>query len=378
MKFRVERDHFADAASWTGRNVPAHPATPILSGLRLQADGDAEPRVSVAMFDHDLSARAELVADVVDPGVAVVNGRLLVDIAKSLPNQPVEVIAEGSRLALRCGRTRFELPTLPAHEYPQLPQMPPASGSVPGVALAGAVSQVAIAAARGDAMANLTGILVEVADAVVTMAATDRYRLAVRRLQWTPLLAELRTSAIVPAKSLAESAKSLAAADEVRLALSDSDGEPLVGIEGMHRHTTTRQISGEFPDYRKLLPTQHSTVARVDTQQLIEAVKRVSLVAERTSAVRLEFAGDEVTLEAGTGDEVARDAIECATTGDQMERIAFNPAFLVEGLNALGRPVTHLGFTTSSKPVVLTGAADQTAEASDDYRYLLMPVRLPA
>jgi DNA polymerase-3 subunit beta len=380
VKFRIDREVFADAVQWAGRTVPSRPALPMLSGLRLEALDGADARVSIASYDYEVSGRVEAVADVAGPGVALVNGRLLVDIARALPQQPVDVETEGTRLRVRCGRASFELPTLPAEEYPPLPPMPEPTGSVPGTVLAGAVAQVAVAAGRDDALPFLTGVRMEVDGEQVTLAATDRYRLAVRTLRWTPADPTFSAAALVPARTLADTAKALAHADEVHLAFgSASLGEGLLGIEGLDRRTTTRLLEGDFPKYRSLLPTESPTVARVETAALTEAVKRVALVAERSSAVKMLFSGAEVVLEAGTGDDaIGVDAIECAVSGAPMERIAFNPTYLLEGLTAINQPVTNLAFTNPNKPAVLTGAASFEADAADDYLYLLMPVRLPA
>ncbi len=380
MKFRVDRDQFADAVAWAGRTVPARPALPMLSGLRLEVVAAPEPRLSIASYDYEVSGRVEVGADVVADGVALVNGRLLVDIARSLPNQPVDLEVEGTRLRVRCGRSSFELPTLPVEEYPPLPAMPEASGSVPGTVLAGAVAQVAVAAGRDDALPFLTGVRVEVDGEQVTLAATDRYRLAVRSFNWTPQASDFSAAALVPARTLADTAKALAHADLVHLAFgSASVGEGLLGIEGLDRRTTTRLLEGDFPKYRSLLPAESPTVARVETAALTEAVKRVALVAERSSAVKMLFSGPELVLEAGTGDDaIGLDAIECQVSGEPMERIAFNPGYLLEGLAAINQPVTNLAFTNPNKPAVLTGAGSFDADAADDYLYLLMPVRLPS
>jgi DNA polymerase-3 subunit beta len=380
VKFRVDRDKFADAVAWAGRTVPARPALPMLSGLRLECTDGADPRLSIASYDYEVSGRVEVGADVGDPGIALVNGRLLVDIAKSLPAQPVDVETEGTRLRVRCGRSSFELPTLPVEEYPPLPPMPEPSGSVPGTVLAGAVGQVAVAAGRDDALPFLTGVRVEVEGDQVTLAATDRYRLAVRTFTWTPQSPGFSAAALVPARTLADTAKALAHADLVHLAFgSASGGEGLLGIEGLDRRTTTRLLEGDFPKYRSLLPTESPTVARVETAALTEAVKRVALVAERSSAVKMIFNEQELVLEAGAGDDaIGLDAIECVVSGEPMERIAFNPGYLLEGLAAINQPVTNMSFTNPNKPAVLTGAASFDADASEDYLYLLMPVRLPS
>ncbi len=380
MKFRVDRDQFADAVAWAGRTVPARPALPMLSGLRLEASEGSGSRLSIASYDYEVSGRVEVEADVAGAGVSLVNGRLLVDIARSLPAQPVDVETEGTRLRVRCGRSSFELPTLPVEEYPPLPAMPESSGSVPGPVLAGAVAQVAVAAGRDDALPFLTGVRIEVDGEQVTLAATDRYRLAVRTFNWRPVVAGFSAAALVPARTLADTAKALAHADDVHLAFGSATvGEGLLGIEGLDRRTTTRLLEGDFPKYRTLLPSESPTVARVETAALTEAVKRVALVAERSSAVKMIFNEQELVLEAGAGDDaIGVDAIECVVSGEPMERIAFNPGYLLEGLAAINQPVTNMAFTNPNKPAVLTGAASMEADAHDDYLYLLMPVRLPS
>ncbi len=165
----------------------------------------------------------------------------------------------------------------------------------------------------------------------------------------------------------------------MRLAFGTASGEGLLGIEGLDRRTTTRLLEGDFPKYRSLLPTEQRTVARVETAALTEAVKRVSLVAEASSAVKMIFTGQEMALEAGSGDDaIGLDAIECQVSGEPMDRVAFNPDYLLEGLSAINQPITNLAFTEPNKPAVLTGAPSFDAPAADGYLYLLMPVRLPA
>jgi DNA polymerase-3 subunit beta len=281
-------------------------------------------------------------------------------------------------VVLTCGSARFTLLTLPVEDYPALPDMPTASGSFPADVFAAAVTQVAVAAGRDDTLPVLTGIRVEIAGETVTLAATDRYRLAVRELVWSPEQADLSAVALVPARTLAETAKSLTAEGAVTLALAaGTTGEGMMGFEGGGRRTTTRLLEGEFPKYRALLPSESASVATVDSTALIEAVKRVALVAERNTPVRLSFSSGEVVLEAGSGEEAqASEAVEAALDGDDIA-IAFNPSFLLDGLGAIDAPVAELSFTTSTKPAVIRGKAKPEAETqANDYRYLLMPVRL--
>jgi DNA polymerase-3 subunit beta len=228
----------------------------------------------------------------------------------------------------------------------------------------------------------LTGIRIELDGDKVTLAATDRYRLAVRELVWSPEQTGLESVALVPAKTLAETAKSLAGCESVAVALArSSSGEGLVGFDGGGRRTTTRLLEGEFPKYRSLLPTESASVADVDTGALVDAVKRVALVAERNTPVRLTFSAGELQLDAGTGDEAqATEALACSLEGESLT-IAFNPQFLLDGLGAVDSAVSRLSFSTSSKPAVLTGGSADGAGHGDGgaggaYRYLLMPVRL--
>ena len=379
MRFRVERDVLAEAVAWAARSLPARPPVPVLAGLMVDASTDEGGRLVLSSFDYEVSARVEVPADIAEPGVALVSGRLLADISRSLPARPVEVSTDAAKVALTCGSSRFSLLTLPVEDYPALPEMPGASGSLRGDAFAEAVAQVSIAAGRDDTLPVLTGVRLEIEDGTITMAATDRYRLAVRELTWSPEQSGLSAVALVPARTLSDTAKALAGADKVTVALAGgATGDGLVGFEGSGRRTTTRLLDGEFPKYKSLLPTESSSVATVDTGALIESVRRVALVAERNTPIRLSFTGGQVTLEAGSGEEAqASESLEATLTGDDIS-IAFNPTYLLDGLTAIDQPVVELAFTQASKPVVLSGSSNaENGEAADSpFRYLLMPRRL--
>lgn len=380
MKIRVERDVLAEAVAWAARSLPARPSVPVLAGLLLTAEQGEEGRLSLSGFDYEVSARVSVEVDVEEEGTVLVSGRLLADICRSLPNRPVEVSSDGVRVTVVCGSSRFTLHTLPVEEYPALPEMPSATGTVSAEVFAAAVSQVAIAAGRDDTLPVLTGVRVEIEGDLVTLASTDRYRFAVREFLWKPEAPDAKAVALVPAKTLLETAKSLSGADTVTLALagpgSDSAGEGLIGFEGAGRRTTTRLLEGDLPKYRTLFPTEFNAVAAVETAPFVEAVKRVSLVAERNTPVRLNFEQGVVTLEAGSSDEAqAVERVDAQLEGEEIS-IAFNPNFLLEGLSAVDAPVAQLSFTTSTKPALLTGRPAADAEADESYKYLIMPVRL--
>lgn len=379
MKFHAERSTFVDAVVWAARTVPARPSMPALSGLRLEVTNDPEPTLTIASFDNDVSGEVTIPVTVEEPGVALVNGRLLADIAKSLPGKPVSVAVVGPRLTVSSGRSAFELPTLPLADYPALPDMPHIDGIVNGAAFAGAVTRVAIATRREDPVPTLTAVRIEVNGEEMTLAGTDRYRLAIKTLPWNPRDSAFEGEAMIPSRTLLDTAKSLAATDEVNIAFGIpgmSDG--LVGIEGSGRRTTSRQISGAFPNYRALLPQSTPIAARVETAPLIEAVRRVALVAESSAAVKLTFTDTEVRLDAGSGsDSTGSDALECTVKGGPVDTISFNSDYLVDGLSSIGGAVTDFAITDPLKPVILKGAASFDAPVAEDYLYLLMPIRQP-
>jgi DNA polymerase-3 subunit beta len=377
----VERDVFADAVAWTARALPARPTVPVLAGMRLHA---ADGELTLSSFDYDVSALAKIPVDTQAPGSALVSGRLLAEISRSLPGRPVQISSDGGRAVLSCGSATFNLLTMPDDEYPALPEMPPAAGTVGSDAFATAVGQTAVAAGRDDTLPSLTGVRIEIEGDTLTLISTDRYRLAVRELRWTPARPELSTAVLVPAKALTDTARSLTTAAEVSIALAlpgedagagqHGGGDGMIGFEASGRRTTTRLLSGEFPRYRTLLPSTVNATAEVSTSLLAESVRRVALVAERNTAVRLSFTAGHLTLEAGTGDEAQADeVIDASFDGDDLT-IAFNPNYLLDGLTAMDSDTTRIAFTEPGKPALLTGKPGP--EGSPDYRYLLMPFRL--
>jgi DNA polymerase III subunit beta len=373
VKFRVERDALAEAVTWTARALPSRPPVPVLAGLLLEADAQGSLRLS--SFDYEVSARVEVPAEVAEPGTALVSGRLLADISKALPNKPVEFGTDGSKVALTCGSSRFNLLTMPVEEYPSLPAMPDASGSVAADVFTQSAAQVAVAASRDETLPILTAIRMEIDGEALTLMATDRYRLAVRVLPWRPSGADLSSVALVRARTLGDVAKTLAGAGDVVLALSSSGGSELIGFEAGGRRTTSLLIDGDYPKVRSLFPEKFSAHAVVHAQALIEAVRRVALVAERNTPVRLAFTEGIVTLEAGAGEEAqASEAVEATLEGPEIT-IAFNPQFLLDGLGALTHPYARLSFTQATKPAVISGQQEPTGDDDFDYRYLLMPVR---
>ena len=375
MKFRVERDQLADGVTWAARSLASRPTVPVLAGLLLSVD-DAE--LTLSGFDLEASTRVSVPVTAGQPGQALVSGRLLADISKSLPPHPVEVVLDGPRLTISCGSARFTLPTMPVEDYPRLPDMPTTAGTVDSTSFATAVGQAAIAAGRDDTLPMLTGVRLEIDGERMTLAATDRYRLAVRELNWKPSqTAAGPVQVLVPARMLSDAAKSLAHNDEMTVALSAATatggGEGIIGFSAGGRQATTRLLDAQFPPYRTLLPTDWASAAEVQVGPFVEAVKRVALLADRGTPVRLEFADGSVALSAGGEEEGrAEEQLEVDFDGEPITT-AFNPTFLLDGLGVLETASARMLFTSSNKPVVLR----PTGPDSDDYTYLIMPVRLP-
>lgn len=386
LKFRLVRDAFADAVAWAAKNLPTRPTVPVLAGVLLTGSDDG---LTISGFDYEVSAEAQVAAEIASPGSVLVSGRLLSDITRALPDKPVDFYVDGTRVSLTCGNVRFSLPTMAVEDYPTLPTLPAETGTLPADLFAEAIGQVAIAAGRDDTLPMLTGIRVEISGETVVLAATDRFRLAVRELSWSAVSPDLQAAVLVPAKTLAEAAKAGTDGSDVHLSLGagsvvGKDG--LLGISGGGKRSTTRLLDAEFPKFRQLLPTEHTAVVTIGVAELTEAIKRVALVADRGAQVRMEFADDALRLSAGA-DDVGRaeEDLPVDFAGEPLT-IAFNPTYLTDGLGSVHSERVSFGFTTPSKPAVLRSAVDDDAQLSGagpfpavhtEYVYLLMPVRLP-
>lgn len=431
MKFRVEHGVLAEAVAWVARALPSRPVVPVLSGLRLEARDD---QLTLSCFDYELSATVRVEADIAKPGTALVPGRLLAEITRSLPGQPAEFAADGDVVNLTCGSAEFTLVSLPLADYPELPPTPPLAGTIGGGELAAATAQVLPAASRDDTLPMLTAVCLDMRGDVMTLAATDRYRLAVRQVRWVPARPGLRAIALVPARTLADAARTMAPGEQVAVAFTASgeapgppgpDGsagtgasrpgerephpvEGMISFESRGRRLTGRLIGGEFIRYASRFPDGFGCRAEVPAGSFIEAVRRVSLVADRASPVRLTFGQGRVVVEAQTeGRARAVETVTASFRGDE-PAIAFNPQYLLDGLTAAaagtaaagqagqpgpaGQPAGHeetgtapatirLEFTSPAKPALITWAGDAAGQPGEEgvpaFRYLVVPLRSP-
>ncbi len=457
MKFRVEREALGEAVAWVARALPARPVVPVLSGMLLQAKPG---ELLLSCFDYEVSARIAVPAEVADPGTALVPGRLLAEITRSLPAAAAEFSADADMVSLTCGSAEFGLVSLPVDEYPALPEPPSAAGTIDGSVLAAAAAQVVPSASRDDTLPMLTAVCLDIDGETITLAATDRYRLAVSEVRWAPAAAGLTASLLVPARILADVARTMAPGQDVALSFGALSfgmgtgggtaagraaaareqapggpdagpaqagpvpGDGMITFAGGGRRLTARLIGGEFIRYQSRFPAEFGCSAELPAGPFIEAVRRVSLVAERASPVRLAFEPHQVVIEAhAEGRARALESVPAEFTGPEPV-ISFNPHYLLDGLTAAalagpapgsgrrsgpaGQPEPdavppqsgriRLDFTSPTKPALVTWAHDQasgaaqadtvpakgeqpgsgTGGARPSFRYLVDPLRAPA
>jgi DNA polymerase III subunit beta len=370
MNFIVERDPLIDAVNWVARSLSARPIQTALLGIII----DVTDVITLTGSDLETSTKASISADIKSKGKVLVPGRLLAEIARSLPTKPISFTLDGTRVLVKAGSAKFTLPTLPINEYPNLPELPQTAGSIPSDVFTTAVQQVAIAAGRDDSLPTLTGVQIEINK--ITLAATDRYRLAVKEINWLPKDQNLEASTLLRARTLVDAAKLLVGSGEIVFALSPSTtNEKLVGFISEEKSMISRTLDGTFPPFRHLLPTDSTAEATIEVAPFLDSVRRVALVTDKTVPLRLIFANNTLQLEAGTGEDAqATEELNINYSGENIN-IAFNPTFLTDGLQAINSPFVHISFTGDKKPAVLTGKTKPGGAVNTSYKYLLMPMR---
>lgn len=389
VSFRVHKDDLSDAVAWVARNLPTKNTQPVLRAVVITADDNG---LELAGFDYEVSTQVRISAEVNQPGRVAVAGKLMADIVSNLPAKPVEVSVDNSRMLLQGGAARFELPLMPLDDYPQLPKLPEVTGTLDTSTFVNAITQVASAAGRDDTLPMLTGVHMEISGNSVQLAATDRFRLALRSLEWEPVNADVQAKLLIPAKTLLDNARTLDShlEEPVEIAVGTGEnvgGDGLFGLHSQNRETTTRMLDAEFPNIQPLLPKSHTSMASVEIAPLVEAIRRVSLVADRNAQLRMHFKPGEVTLYASGADSgEASESLQCAFTGADELLIAFNSGYLRDGLSVIPTKRVVFGFTEASRPAIMIPEPEEMPEAgadgsfdtpATDFTYLLMPVRLP-
>jgi DNA polymerase-3 subunit beta len=373
VKFQVNKDVLNEAVSFAVRLLPQRTTLPILSGILIEADANA---LRLSVFDYDTSAQVEIAAKVEESGRVLVSGRLMAEIVSKLPNSAVDFSTDGSKVQVNCGSAKFSLLTMPIDEYPSLPEIPTTTGSVSGEDFSAAISQIAVAASREDVTPVLTTVLLETTKDSISLVATDRYRVAIQDIAWKSNAGE--ASALIPAKTLQEIAKTFANQGEIAISINPSDEKDLIAFKANNRSVTSRLIKGNFPAVKTLFPEKIENFAVLNTQDLLDSTKRVSLVLERESPIKFTFTPASLNLEAAGGETAqASESIDVQLTGGEVV-VSLKPQFLIDGLAGVKTEYVKIGFTNSDNPnrpspVLITNHSTKEKESSDSYMYLLQP-----
>ncbi len=375
MKFQVNRDVFADAVSFAVKLLPQRTTLPILSGVLLRAEGDT---LTLSSFDYEVSAQTAITADIEEDGTVLVSGRLLSEIASRLPNAPVQFTTEDNKIAVRCGSARFTLSSMPVEEYPSLPVVDGPAGVLPGDAFSDAVGQVSVAASRDDVTPVITGVQLEIAENRLSLVATDRYRVAVREIDWESSAVAEGVTALVPARTLSELGKIFGHSAQIEVTIVTGGDRELIAFSADKKTVTSLLIKGNFPPVKRLFPETVDNYAVMNTAELIEATRRVALVLERDAALRYSFSVDGLTLEAiGSENAQASETIDAHLVGGDTV-VSLKPQFLIDGLAAVHSEFVRISFTKTDKPnkpgpVLITSQSSKDQPGADNYRYLLQP-----
>jgi DNA polymerase-3 subunit beta len=364
VKFRCERDVLAEALASAGRAATNRTGTlPVLAGVRMEVAGD---RLTITGTDLELTIRLTVEVGGERDGAAVLPARLVGDIVKALPAGAVSVELGDEEVSISAGRSQFSVRPLALDDYPTQSESTADPVTLSAAALADSLRQVVRAASTDDARAVLTGVLMAADDDGLRLVATDSYRLAVRDLPDSGVLASGQ-KVLIPGRALSELQRVLGDVEELTVRLGERDAT----FEAGSTRLSTRLIEGEFPNYRNLLPSSYPNLLTVGKADVLEAIRRVKILAQDSTPVRLTLGGDTLALTAITQDVGnAAEEVDASYDGAEMT-VAFNPDYLSAGIDAIDSDEVTLATMDPMKPAVLRGVG------RDDYLYLLMPVRVP-
>jgi DNA polymerase III subunit beta len=365
MKVNVSRDELAQKLSIVSRAVSARTTVLVLGGVMLRAENGI---LSLAATDMELSLRTSLDAQVDGSGAAVVPGKMLVELVRLLPDDDVQIEHRSEEGVVRVdsGSYSSRLHTYNVEDFPRLPDVGAVGAfAVDKDALLDTVARVSRSASRDESRPVLTGILARFEGGKIVMAATDSYRLSVKE---TPMEGEApELEAIIPARALTEVSRIAAGADTLELGVQENQ----VVFVADDVTLTTRRIEGQFPNYKQLIPESYEQIVTLPRSEVLEVVRRVGVMAQRNSPIRLRFAEGELTVSAQTQDVgESHESMPVDYTGEAME-IGFNADYLRDGFESVTGDDAHFKLISPLRPAVIQGA-------SDDFTYLVMPIRLPS
>lgn len=375
MKFQVNRDVLADSVAFAARMLQSKPTSQVLSGMRLVADANS---LQISVFDHDVSAQTEIVANVDQSGTTLVSGRLLNEIVSRLPNQPITFQQEGSKVVLTCGSSKFELATLPIEQYPTLPPIPAVSGTIEGDAFINAIRRVSVASAKDSTRPFQKGIQIKANNESVMFTAADPNRIARCSVPWLGKSGEV--SAVVLTKTMQDIEKSFANLGEVSISIAAEGERGMVAFQAKNRVVTTVVLNIEnYPDIDQYFPTNLEDSVVINKQDLIDATRRVELVVnESEDTVRYSFESALVQLESTSSENNASEVVEATLSGNPTS-LRFKPNLFNDGLNQITSEFVKIEFTKNQRdpsrpgPIIMSSQTSKDAASPDSYRYLLNP-----
>lgn len=375
MKFQVNRDVLAEAVSFAARMLQSKPTSQILSGMRLVADANS---LQISVFDHDVSAQTDVVANVDVSGTALVSGRLLNEIIGRLPNQPVTFVIDGTKAVLTCGSSKFELATLPIAQYPTLPPIPPVTGTIDGEAFISAVRRVSVASAKDSTRPFQKGIQLKATSTSVTFTAADPNRIARCQVQWLGKNVPDETSAVVLTKTMQDIEKTFANLGEISISISPDGG--MVAFQAKNRIVTTVVLNIEnYPDIDQYFPNNLEESAVINKQDLIDATRRVELVVnESEDTIRYAFEEGTVNLDSTSSENNASESVQATLNGNPTS-LRFKPWLFHDGLSQITSEFVKIEFTKNQRdpsrpgPIIMSSQTSKDAASPDTYRYLLNP-----
>ncbi len=375
MKFQVNRDVLAEAVAFAARMLQSKPTSQVLSGMRLVADANS---LQISVFDHDVSAQTEVVANVDQSGTTLVSGRLLNEIIGRLPNQPVTFVVDGTRVVLTCGTSKFELATLPIEQYPTLPPVPPVTGTIDGEAFISAIRRVSVASAKESTRPFQKGIQLKAVATSITLTAADPNRIARCQVAWLGNNVTDEVSAVVLTKTMQDIEKTFSNLGEVSISISP-DGA-MVAFQAKNRTVTTVVLNIEnYPDIDQYFPTNLEESVVINKQDLIDATRRVELVVnESEDTIRYAFEDGAVNLDSTSSENAATESVQATLNGNPTS-LRFKPWLFHDGLSQITSEFVKIEFTKNQRdpsrpgPIIMSSQTSKDAASPDTYRYLLNP-----
>jgi len=377
LKFQVNRDILAEAVSFAAKMIQAKPVSQIYAGMRLVADANS---LQISVFDNEVSAQTDIVAKVDAPGTALVSGRLLNEIISRLPNEPVTLEVEGTRAVITCGKSSFQLATLPVNQFPALPPIPEVTGTIDGDAFISSIRRVAIASAKDAQRPFQRGIQIKASNESVQLTAADPNRIARCSLPWLGKSVKEEVSAVVLTKTMQDIEKTFGGLGEINISISGYGERGMVAFHAKNRTVTTIVLNiDNYPDIDQYFPSNLAEWAVVNKQDLMEATRRVELViTEADETIRYSFDDSSVALEAASAENNANESIEATLTGNPTA-LRFKPWLFHDGLAQINSEFVKIEFTKNQRqperpgPIIISSQGSKDKPVVDTYRYLLNP-----